>query len=151
MKRFLFVLILPVIFFSGCATARIPAYLVDQKPFTERFFTDHQRTLHAVQQALNELGWNIEQEMEPGIFEIQPGYSGWKKTLLITNVRIVGRTLVCHERMNIYVRSHEDISEVEIRIFKVKNWGIFKTKSFGNKKIAGNFFQLIQKNLEVVL
>ena len=67
MKKILLGLLLVVC--AGCTTVYIPAYVQDVNPYKKRFYANHDRSLAATMQALNETGWEIEGRMDPAIYE----------------------------------------------------------------------------------
>ena len=56
----------------GCASTQIPTYVKEQKPFVRRFYADHQRAKAATLQALVDLGWKVDKELEPQTYEVDP-------------------------------------------------------------------------------
>ncbi|MCK5581670.1 MAG: hypothetical protein KAJ18_10420, partial [Candidatus Omnitrophica bacterium] len=86
MKKILLGLLLVVC--AGCTTVYIPAYVQDVNPYKKRFYANHDRSLAATMQALNETGWEIEGRMDPAIYEkIRNTDLDEQEILLTTTVR----------------------------------------------------------------
>jgi hypothetical protein len=132
----------------GCTSTQIPVYLKDRKPSAQRFYADHQRVVAASKQALTDLGWMIENEMEPQVFEVDPERQVKESILLVTEIRETRFFLgTRYARMNIFVNSSGEVSEVEMRYVVISDVAFLKSKAYGNRKIASRFFELVKKNL----
>ncbi|MEW5895239.1 MAG: hypothetical protein AB1650_05740 [Candidatus Omnitrophota bacterium] len=149
MKGKLLLFAVLIIFIYGCSTVSIPVYLSDKKPCTERFYSGHANVLDAAKQTLVDLGWVIEKEVEPQVYEIDMVFpEEGEAVLLVTGVRKTRLLLgTRYGRMNVYVRTYQDITEMEVRHFVIADWGIFKRKSFGDKRLASCFFEHVRNYL----
>ena len=148
MKRFFWVA-LCLLIAQGCTSAVIPNYLPDEKPYTKRFQADHKIALQAVRQALRELGWDIEQTLDPLVYEQdQIADSGKDDILIMTAIRqtplFVGTR---YAKMNIYIRSLKDVSDVEIRYLTVTSLPFKNVTSYSNDSAVDRVFEHIEKIL----
>ncbi|MCK5581852.1 MAG: hypothetical protein KAJ18_11335, partial [Candidatus Omnitrophica bacterium] len=95
-------------------------------------------------------GWEIEGRMDPAIYEkIRNTDLDEQEILLTTTVRNFPLLLgVKYGKMNIYIRSKKDISEVEIRYLAETSMFFRSFKSYKNKRIADQIFTHIERVLE---
>jgi hypothetical protein len=147
-KKIIFLFVLCVT--MGCVSTRVPSYLTDKKPFERRFYAGHTEALAGVKQAMTNSGWVLEQVMEPQVYELDPQKADIEEQLLLmTEVRERRRILFSrYERMNIFIRSRGNVTDVEMRYLVINDMTLFKSKTYGNEKLAKRFFDLVQKELE---
>lgn len=133
----------------GCASVHTPSYVPEIKPFSQRFYADHQRVASAVRQTFAELGWDIKEEISPDVFEVDPKRQQKENSLIISEVipthLIIGTR---YTRVNVYVRSTKEESDVELRYMVINSYGFFKPKTYGSESLAKRFFELVQKSLD---
>lgn len=147
MKKILFLFLLGSII--GCSTVQIPSYVKDEKSFEERFYANHDRVKSAVSQALTDMGWVVDRELDPNIFEMNPGYEDYEEgVLLITKVRRTWMLVTSrYIRMNVYIFSNNDVSQVEMRYLAINDMFFFKPRSYGSENMAERLFSLVKKYL----
>jgi len=135
---------------TGCASTHIPLYIQDRKPFTRRFYTSHQQALAAVKETLADLRWAVAEEAEPQIFEVNTEkQSAHEKVLLISEIKVTRMFVVArYARMNIYIHSTGDVSEVEMRYMVVNGMPLFRPRSYGSESLAKRFFNLVDTHLK---
>lgn len=148
MKKIFLICLLSVF---GCATATIPLYLPNKKPYVKRFYATYDDTLAAVNETLKDLGWTVEKTTDPTVYE-QPReevYEGGQMLLLtaIRETRLVVGTR--YARMNIYLRSQKTLSEVEIRYLTVNSMTFRSFKDYTNdsevKRIFGHLEEILNR------
>lgn len=146
-KKVIFLLVLCVT--MGCVSTQVPSYLTDKKPFERRVYAGYTEAVAAVKQAMMDSGWVLEQETEPQVYEIDPQKADIEEQLLLmTKVREKHRIIFSrYERMNIFIRSRANVTDLEMRYFAINDMTIFKSKTYGNEKLAKRFFDLVQKAL----
>lgn len=133
----------------GCTAARIPTYLQDIKPYTQRFYANHEEALAAVQQTLKDMGWQLDETTNPVIYE-QDRTSDLdeKQVLLITTIRQTGLFLgTRYAKMNIFIRSKKNISEVEIRYITVTSLPLKTFTTYSNDSSVKRLFSHLEKIL----
>jgi hypothetical protein len=145
------VLLISLLFFLGCTTATIPVYLRDKKPYVRRYYTNYDTTLAAVNATLKDLGWVAEKSVDPAVYEQARSTDlDEKQLLIITEVRqtplVVGTR---YARMNIFLRSKKEISEVEIRYLTMSSVTFKTVKDYANdsevKRIFGRLEEILNK------
>ncbi len=148
MKKII-LLLLMLFVFAGCSSVQIPAYIQEKKPFNQRFYAGYPRVVAACQQALLDLGWVVEKEVAPQVFEVVSADSPeGENILLVTETRETRMILgTRYARMNIYVRSKGDISDVEVRYMVITDLFLYKPKVFGDEAFAQRFFSRMQLHL----
>jgi len=133
--------------FAGCTSIQIPGYLQDKNSFTKQFYAGFDRTSQAVRLALSDLGWEIEDEVSPEVYEVSPQQGIQDELLMITKVRqtsfFVGTR---YARFNVYVRSNGELSEVELRYMTTGTFIFWKSRSYGNENISNKFFERVDRN-----
>ena len=118
-----FILVMMGLMAAGCMSAVIPHYLPDTNPYSRRYEAGYDQTYAAVQQTLDDLGWVIEQQADPLVYEQNPdGTSGQRDILIMSNTRqtplFVGTR---YAKMNIYIHSQDNISDVEVRYLNINS------------------------------
>lgn len=146
MKKNLFICFL---FLFGCATATIPFYLPNKKPYVKRFFANYETTLATVNQTLKDLGWKVEKAIDPAVYEqMRTSDLDEKQILLLTEIRetrlVVGTR---YARMNIYLRSKKEISEVEIRYLTISSTTLKTIKDYSNDSEVRRLFEHLEEIL----
>jgi len=145
-RKFLCLLLLTLV---GCTTTSIPSYLQDKNPYKKRFYATFPEARAAVENVLSELGWKIAEGVDPLVYE-QSDVNDLsdQQILLVTDVRqtplFVGSR---YARLNIFLRSQKNISEVEIRYYTVTNVGIKNFKSYGDKGAMRRIMERIEAKL----
>lgn len=142
------VLIITTVGLAGCATTNTPVYIKSVKPQTQRFYAGHAATIAAVKLALQDLGWEVEQEADPQVYEVDSLLSAKEQILLITKLRETRFFLgTRYARMNIYVWSRDEVSEVEVRYAVTTDLFLIRPRSYGNKNMARRLFERITQHL----
>ena len=135
-------LIITLLVFTGCAAAQIPAYLQKKFPYTHRFYAGYDKALSSLEQTLSDLGWVIEKQVDPSIFEEDTQSApGSKSILVITQVRQTPMILgTRYAKMNIILHSSGDVSEIELRYVTVTSLPLKNFVSYKNDSAAERFF-----------
>ncbi|MFT5387719.1 MAG: hypothetical protein ACI9F2_001148 [Lysobacterales bacterium] len=146
-------LLILTISFGGCATARIPAYVQSQEvPYKKKFFTTYENTLLSTKVVLEELGWYIEEEKDPSIYErianADDPYSS--NVLLITEVREQGLVVgTIYKRLNVFISSGVDDKEtdVEVRSLTVTAMPFSSIRDYKDDADVDIIFKKIEESL----
>jgi hypothetical protein len=150
MKNFFFVLV--VVLLAGCATTNMPSYLQPKKPYLTRYYSNYEKSLSAVKQTLIELGWTLEETTDPGVYEhTRFNDLDEDQVLLVTVVRptpmLIGTR---YARMNIYLRSKKDLSEVEVRYLTTTSTALNNFSTYNNDSAVKRFFERLSEVLPPV-
>ena len=146
MKKYLLVLLFIC---WGCSSANIPAYLQSKNPYEQRFFAGHDKTLAAIIQTVEDLGWVIEEKTDPIVYE-QREFNDLHENdvLIITATRQTPLFLgTRYARLNVYLRSKKNISEVEIRYLTVTSVVFKNFKDYRNDSEVRRIFDYIDEVL----
>ncbi len=139
------------ILLSGCVTVKIPKYLPTDSSYKKRYFSSFDDVLAATKQALVDTGWKISDMASPSVFEQDASAQGPGKQILIF-MDIRQTPLILSSRymsINVYLRSVDDGTEVEIRYMSVMP-ALFKSlKSYKNDAVVNKIFDRIAQFLEV--
>ncbi|HSA30785.1 MAG TPA: hypothetical protein P5160_03190 [Candidatus Omnitrophota bacterium] len=147
MRRTILLSLLLTVFCVGCASIQIPGYLQDKKPSVRQFYGGFERTSQAVRRALAELGWEVEDEVLPEVYEVSPRQGVQQEVLMISVIRQTSFFIgTRYARMNVYIRSNGEVSEVELRYMKVSTLFFSKKRSYGDENFSRRFFELIERN-----
>ncbi|MFP4472242.1 MAG: hypothetical protein ACLFPX_00020 [Candidatus Omnitrophota bacterium] len=150
MRRWMLIVLCAVLA-AGCTSTRLPNYVQAEKPFTKRVYADYESAVTAVKMTLDDLGWEIAEEAAPEVFEVETDVQDTEQILLITELRATRMFFATrYARINVYVRSSGEISEVELRYMVVNSMAFWKPRSYGSQSLADRFFELLGKNLEGV-
>lgn len=145
-------LIIALMFLSGCATTNMPSYLQPKKPYIKRYYSNYEKTLSSVKSILTELGWGLEETTDPGVYEhTRFNDLDENKLLLVTAVRptpmLVGTR---YARMNIYLRSKKEVSEVEVRYLTTTSTALNNFSTYNNDGAVKRFFARLDEVLPPV-
>ncbi|MCB9757276.1 MAG: hypothetical protein H6753_02485 [Candidatus Omnitrophica bacterium] len=150
MKSLFFVF--AVVLLAGCATTNMPSYLQPKKPYLTRYYSNYEKSLGAVKQTLTELGWILEETTDPGVYEhTRFNDLDEDQVLLVTAVRptpmLIGTR---YARMNIYLRSKKDLSEVEVRYLTTTSTALNNFSTYNNDSAVKRFFERLSEVLPPV-
>lgn len=137
---------------TGCSTMVIPSYIKDQNPYKQKFYAEYGLTVQATEKALNEMGWSVEDRVDPSIYERnRKAVEGERyQILILTNVRkmpfMIGSR---YARLNVYITSvNKAETEVEVRYLTIKSVGFKKMENYQADKIAKKILQQIEYYLD---
>lgn len=150
MKKVLSVLLLVTLI--GCASINIPNYIQDKHPYKRTLYASFDKVHEMTVQTLEDFGWRIERESDPGLFERERenGESRNKQTLIFTEIRktslFVGSR---YARMNAYLRETADnATEIEIRYLTVTS-ALFKSfNDYRNDRAVERILDRIEEALK---
>jgi hypothetical protein len=131
-----------VTMFTGCTVAQISPYLQKKFPYTHRFYADYDKALASLEKTLADLGWVIEKQVDPSVYEEDTQSApGSKGILIITEIRQTALFLgTRHAKMNIILRSSADVSEIELRYVTVTTLPFKTFVTYKNDSAAERFF-----------
>lgn len=137
------ILIFALLLLTGCATTDIPSYLQPKKPYLKRYYANYEKSLSSVKTILAELGWTLEESTDPGVYEhTRFNDLDENQLLLVTAVRptpmLVGTR---YARMNIYLRSKKDVTEVEVRYLTTTSTALNNFSTYNNDSAVKRFFE----------
>jgi len=149
MKRFLSIPLLLTLI--GCASITIPNYIHDKHPSLETFYAPYDQVHTATLKVLGDLGWRIEQEADPALYERerQSQEMSRQQTLIFTDINQLSFFAGSrYARLNVFLRVTADkATEVEVRYLKVTSL-MFKTLyNYKNDRLADRIFEHIEKEL----
>ena len=135
---------------TGCVTVKIPKYLKDGFPYKKKFYATFDNTLTATKQALKETGWKITEMANPSTFEQdQSVNSKVKQILIFTEIRQTPLILSSrYMSLNLYLRSLEDATDVEIRYISVMPMLFKNSENYKNDDVVNKIFDRISQLLE---
>ena len=147
--RKIFLGILSVVFLSGCVAATLPQYLSDKNPYKKEFFVGYDESVEAVKAALDELGWTVDGEGKPDVYERSISQSD-KSVIIFSGIRQTPFFLGSrYAKLNVIVRGIQDKTEIEIRYVTVTSIPFRNIQSFKNDAAVRRIFEHIQKHLKV--
>ena len=149
MKKLTCVVLLVIL--SGCVTVKIPKYLPLENPYKKKFFSSFDEVLTAAKQALVDTGWQMTDMTSPSVFEQQASVqTQWKQILNFTEIRQTPLILSSrYMSINVYLRSVDDGTEVEIRYMAVMPMLFGNSQSYKNDDVVNKILDRIAQLLEV--
>lgn len=141
--------IFTLLYCAGCASVQIPGYVQNKNPYSQRFYADFVKTRAATEAALQELGWKVAERLDPLVYE-QSAVNDLDeaKELWVTEARQIPLFIgTRYARVNVYIRSKKDISEVEIRYLTITSMFFKNCTSYRNKAAAERILKRIEQKL----
>lgn len=134
----------------GCSSTAIPMYLLDKHPYTERFYATFDQSKAAVEQTLTDLGWQIETQSDPAVYEqSRASDPEAEQILIITQVRVTSVGVGSrYARVNVFISAKEDISEIEIRYLTISDLPVKDIRDYRNDSAVNRLFGRIRTILE---
>ena len=138
---------------TGCASITIPNYIHDRHPNLKTFYAPYDQVHAATLKALGDLGWRIEQETDPALYERgrQSQDMSRQQTLIFTDINQLSFFAGSrYARLNVFLHVTADkATEVEVRYLKVTSV-MFKTfYNYKNDRLAERIFKRIEKELDL--
>lgn len=146
------IVLLALMFLSGCSTTQIPNYLQPKKPYIKRYDANYDQALRTMEETLAGLGWKIEEKTDPGVYEhTRADDLDENQVLIFTEVRptpmFVGTR---YARMNIYLRSKKNVSEVEVRYLTTTSTALKNFSTYNNDSAVKRLFARLDEVLSPV-
>jgi hypothetical protein len=140
-----------IFFTAGCAAINVPNYIQDKHIYEKKVYSDYEKTLSAVKNVLQEEGWQITKEADPGLYEESRSINNpdVKQTLLFAQTykkSWVGTGKFA--QINVYLRSKDKMTELEFRYLVVKNAFVKSFYQYRNDRLVDNLFQRITDYLK---
>ena len=149
-KCSIFVLVLAL---SGCTSVTIPNYIQDKSPYKKIYYASFDRVYASSVKVLEELGWKIEKESDPALFERGrvAGDKTQEQKLLFTEIRQFSFFLGSkYTRLNLYLKVNPDKAvEVEIRYLKVTSVLFKNIYNYKSDRFVDRIFKRIAEELNV--
>ena len=148
MKKLVCVALLVVL--SGCVTVKIPKYLPSENAYKKKFFLPFDDVLVAAKQALIDTGWQINDMASPSIFEQEAStQTQGKQILIFTETRQTPLILLSrYKSINVYLRSVDDGTEVEIRYMGMTQILFINSKNYKNDDVVNKVYDHMAQLLE---
>ena len=146
-KTWFIVLVLGMI---GCATIDTPHYIQAENPYKRTYYGSFDDVLSMVRETLKEEGWQIVKEVDPTLYERNPLYSSGDKEHILIFTQIKRAQRVVYSRtthLNIYVNRISDGIEVDVRYGAVRNFHLWKTRSYRNNALIKQMLDHIEQKL----
>jgi len=147
-RQLFFALILGMVV-SGCTTISIPSYVGTKNPYKKKFYANFDEAVASVTKSLEELGWKVEAQVDPSVYESDKTLDpDQKHTLIFSDTRqtrfFVGSR---YARLNIYMSSAQDSTEIEIRYMTVTSIPFKTFYNYKNDKTVERIFKHLQEKL----
>jgi len=130
----------------------MPHYVTDKNPYKRRFDSQFAQTLEATKATLQEMGWAIKEEKDPGIYE-----RAWKlEDPSIEHVLIFTEynksNFFVHSKntvINAYIRENKSGScDVELRYLSVTTHFFKEFFTYRNDKLINKIYKSIEEKLQ---
>jgi len=137
---------------AGCTSVSIPSYIQDKNPYQHNFYASFDEVHEATVASLEELGWAVEGEANPGLYERgRAAQDSRRQTLIFTGIRqlpfVVGSG---YSKLNVLLNVTADkATAVEIRYLKVTTLPLKTLRDYKNDKLANRLLKLIEDRLSV--
>ena len=134
----------------GCATIDTPHYIQAENPYKRTYYGSFADVLDVVRAALKEEGWQIDKEVDPTLYERNPLYSSGDKEhiLIFTQIKRTQRFVYSKAtHLNVYVNRISDGVEVDVRYGSVRNFHLWKARSYQNNALIKQLLDRIEQKL----
>lgn len=135
---------------AGCAGLNVPSYIQAESPYKRVYYGEFQSVLDEVRTSLGQEGWHIAKEVDPALYERNPLFGEGDKNhvLIFTDVRKSQRIIYTEaKQLNVYVSLIKEGVEVDVRFRSIKNFYLFRKKSFSNPKSVKRLLDRIEQRL----
>jgi hypothetical protein len=150
MKNILSVFLLVTL--VGCATVTIPNYIQDDNPYKRTFYADFDKVRQTTVQTLEEMGWVLDKESDPSVFEQgRSSQVSGQQTLLFTKIRQTSFFVATrYSRLNVYIQTAEEnnATEVEVRFLTVTSFTFKNFKDYKHDKAVERIYKHMDEKLK---
>lgn len=138
-----------LIVFAGCATSQIPDYIKADHPYVRKVSGDYNAIISAVQLILSEKGWDIQEQVDPSVYERREGGEDQSNdVLLFTKPKRYSKFLYStYTHFNVYVHATADGAEVDIR-YEVLTPSLIKRSNLRNDSLVNQILDSIEQTVE---
>ena len=146
-KTWFIIFILGVI---GCASVDTQHYIQAENPYKRTFYGSFADVLDVVRAALKEDRWQIAKEVDPTLYERNPLYSSGDKEhiLIFTQIKRSQRFVYSQDtHLNVYVNRVSDGVEVDVRYGSVRNFHLWKTRSYRNNALIKQILDGMERKI----
>lgn len=142
-------LLLSVLFFTGCTTVQVANYIPGDHPYSKNLYGDRDRIVSVVQHVLNSNGWRILKTVRPSEYERpEAGAKDDQDLLIFTEVRQHSMVLYSsYTHLNVFIRVIADGATVEIRYGKLTPLFIKQFTSSRNDKLVNRLLKQMEREL----
>jgi hypothetical protein len=144
-----YLILLPLLFLSGCVTAPMPGYIsrVDH-PYDRRFSVGFEKIVSSTMYVLKKSGWVVDSEADPAIYERDDRYdnNGFQGLLIITRARKSPLSMTSMH-LNVVIHSIGDTSDVEVR-YEAQTPMIKRFTSERNDKVVSGFLNALEQDVD---
>jgi hypothetical protein len=134
---------------AGCASVQVPGYIskVDH-PYDRRIYAGFEKVTSSIIYVLKSRGWNIVNEVDPSVYEIDDRYdnNGYQNLLIITDVRKHFLTLR-NTHLNVFIHSIGNTCDVEIR-YEGQNSLVKQFSSSRNDQLAQGILNAVEEEVD---
>lgn len=135
---------------AGCAGLNMPSYIQAENPYKRVYYGEFQSVLEEVKTSLEQEGWHVAKEVDPSLYERNPLFGEGDKNhvLIFTDVR-KSQPIIYSEakQLNVYVSLIKEGVEVDVRFRSVKNFYLWKSRSYKNSKLVKRLLDRIEQRL----
>lgn len=148
MKKMIGLVLIMVV--AGCSAAITPPYIQDKNPFKKRFYATFGEARVAIERTLKDSGWQIAEAVDPVVYEQSDTNDLTENQLLmVTEQKTTSLwTGSRYSRLNVFLRSQKNISEVELRYFTVRHTAVRNFRRYGDKKVLEKIMGRIESALD---
>jgi hypothetical protein len=134
----------------GCASINSSNYIQPENPYKRTYYGSFDDVLEVVRATVREDGWQIAKEVDPTLYERNPLYSAGDQghILILTDIKRAQRIIYSKAtNLNIYIHRIAEGVEVDIRYGSVKNFHLWKVRSYRNNALIKKMLDHIEQNL----
>ena len=134
----------------GCASIDPPSYIQAENPYKRTYYGSFDDVLAVVRTTVQQDGWQIAKEVDPTLYERNPLYSTGDQghVLILTDIKCSQRIIYSKAtHLNVYVHRIAEGVEVDVRYGSVKNFHLWKARSYRNNALIKKMLDHIEQNL----
>lgn len=135
---------------AGCAGVNPPHYIQGDQPYKRTYYGEYADILDVVRSTMNEEGWEIVKEVDPTQYERNPLYAEGEEghILLFTKIKKSQRFVYSTStHLNVYVNRIFDGVEVDVRYGRVRDFHLWKMRSYKNERLVKNLLDRIEQKI----
>ncbi len=134
----------------GCSTVQMPYYIKAEHPYVRKISGDYGQIIAAIKGVLYDLGWGIQDEVNPSEYERREGGEDQSKDVLFFTEAKRHFSLGCftYDHLNMFVHATADGAEIDIRYESYTSAGPIKHSSFRNDKLVDPILDRIEQLID---
>ncbi len=149
-KLSIFIFLGALAIFSGCSSFPVPNYIPDHFPYKKQYYASFKKVSSAIEEMLPQLGWQIAERSDPGIFEYSTEEvpSSRQQILIFTEIKKSWKIFFStYRKVNIYIRSNNEGTEVELRYMSFTPLPFNDLSSYKNSSFVRRFWRQLDELL----